>query len=200
MSREGVTQEEYKALDNQMRSAVKELRDSSQLKLNEYVRGYGENLRGTSFEFMLEEPKTDRVTGHDQPVGEALSELTGGAKAGTTRRDIVDSIRGGGLSTIDTSAEQQRVNPLTSAAQTRVTNLQNSSALIEKQLSGGALNITPELRSQAEARMSANKAEIKRVGLLEKAWEMEKPASSSQPKQTDWRNDPEYLSRRHSFQ
>lgn len=182
----GVTKE----MQQQMEEEIRLLRESYDARLQNMVSSYGNRLRGSGFEYLLDTP--NMLPGED-----ANTNSDGAAEKEAAGNGRLDKLKG---ITSSWKSQGKTTMPLVEAADNRANALQQSNQRTMQALQRMGNSVNPSLAQQAQDRINANNAELERIGLLRDEFMKAVPTTIPTPPNNDWRQDPEYLKRRNHFQ
>lgn len=182
----GVTKE----MQQQMEEEIRLLRESYDTRLQNMVSSYGDRLRGSGFEYLLDTP--NMLPGED-----ANTNSDGAAEKEAAGNGRLDKLKG---ITSSWKSQGKTTMPLVEAADNRANALQQSNQRTMQALQRMGNSVNPSLAQQAQDRINANNAELERIGLLRDEFMKAVPTTIPTPPNNDWRQDPEYLKRRNHFQ
>jgi hypothetical protein len=182
----GVTKE----MQQQMEEEIRLLRESYDTRLQNMVSSYGDRLRGSGFEYLLDAPNL-------LPGEDANTNSDGAAEKEAAGNGRLDKLKG---ITSSWKSQGKTTMPLVEAADKRANALQQSNQRTMQALQRMGSGVNPSLAQQAQERINANNAELERIGLLRDEFMKAVPTTIPTPPNNDWRQDPEYLKRRNHFQ
>lgn len=182
----GVTKE----MQQQMEEEIRLLRESYDTRLQNMVSSYGDRLRGSGFEYLLDTPNL-------LPGEDANTNSDGAAEKEAAGNGRLDKLKG---ITSSWKSQVKTTMPLVEAADNRANALQQSNQRTMQALQRMGSSVNPSLAQQAQDRINANNAELERIGLLRDEFMKAVPTTIPTPPNNDWRQDPEYLKRRNHFQ